>query len=112
MINKKVESRLFVVNKETGKEIEIGSTGLSIPEVSPGGRIEKPMNANLGESVQVECIIAPKRIKKKRFKKLLMSFGFQRNQAEILHKVYMESGRPRTKIGMLLLIEILIRELE
>jgi len=112
MEDKKVKSRLFAVNKETGKEIEIGNTALSIPEVSPGGRIEEPMNASFGESVQVECMIVLKTIKKKRFKKLLMSYGFQRNQAEIIHQEYMKLGRPRTKIGMLLLITALTREFE
>lgn len=114
MEDKKVKSRLFAVNKETGEEIEIGRQVACIPTLAKGGALEESMNkrADIGESLQIECMIALKTITKKRFKKLLMSYGFQRNQAEIIHQEYMKLGRPRTKIGMLLLITSLTREFE
>ncbi len=87
---------------------------VSIPKLSSGGNLENEglMVTGIGESENIECAIIPKKIKKKRFIKLLMSKGVQRNEANILHKEYMKLGRPRSEIGMLFFMVALTMELE
>ena len=48
---------------------------------------------DLFKETTFECQITIKRYKKKRFKKLLMSYGIERNLAEIFSKIY-----PRNRI--------------
>lgn len=110
MENKKANHVLYMVDKETGEEIEIGKiTGLSY---NTEDNEEIYFSGNLAESINVECIYKPKIITKKRFIKLLMSKGFQRNIAKELHQEYMKLCIPRTKIGISLLITALTRELD
>lgn len=56
--------------------------------------------ANLGETSEAEMIINLKTITKKRFIKLLMAKGYQRNHAIKLHEKYMEKYKLRSRIGL------------
>ena len=53
---------------------------------------------DLFKETTFECEISIKRYKKKRFKKLLMSYGYSRNLAEIYSKIY-----PRNQITLVML---------
>lgn len=47
-----------------------------------------------------KSIIRLKTIKKKRFLKLLMSKGYSRNEARIIHNKYIKKHKERTILGM------------
>lgn len=50
-------------------------------------------------------IVMPKTMKKKRFIKLIMSKGYQRNKANKIHQEYMEKYKYRTMIGLMVFLE-------
>jgi len=91
----------------TGEEIEIGQASISDSSKVSEEYIHR--KTRLGESYNGDFIINPKKITKKRFIKLLMSKGIQRNIANIIHQEYMKTHEVRTYIGMWVFITGLIR---
>ena len=71
--------------------------GFKIPKLASGGIIENPFFIEK----EVEGIfLIPKTITKKRFIKLLMSKGFQRNQAKKMHQEYIRKYKYRTQLEL------------
>ncbi len=99
----KLNGIFYAINGSTGEIKPLGETALEIPELAPGG-IENNGLVSLGEVInetEIEIPIIPKTITKKRFVKLLMGMGHQRNEANKMHQEYMKLNKFRTKIGMI-----------
>lgn len=96
-----VDSILYAINKETGQKIEFGKGFTEIPKLAPGG-ITDQKNLFIGLGEQPECVysINLKTITKKRFIKLLMGRGYQKNQAIKIHKKYMKVHKTRNMLGL------------
>ena len=54
-----------------------------------------------GEAENISFSFIPKAITKKRFIKLLMGMGHQRNEANKMHQEYMKLNKLRTEIGLI-----------
>lgn len=93
-----IDSMLYAINKETGEKTVIGKT---IPKLAPGGLefAEVHFEEFIGEE-ELSIIVIPRTISKKRFIKLLMGMGYQRNEANKMHIEYMKINKFRTKLGM------------
>ncbi len=79
------------------------------PKYAKGGiKNECVAFAEIGEeeySGELNLIVMPKTMKKKRFIKLIMSKGYQRNKANKMHQEYMEKYKYRTMIGLMVFLE-------
>lgn len=98
----KLNGIFYAINGSTGEMKPLGETTLEIPELAPGG-IENNELASLGKVInetEIEIPIIPKTITKKRFVKLLMGMGYQRNEANKMHQEYMKLNKFRTELGM------------
>ncbi len=96
-----VDSMLYAINKETGEEFAVGGI-VEMPKLAHGGIVdcEMPMES-LGENLEAEITVKLKTITKKRFIKLLMAKGYQRNDAIKLHEKYMnEHEFVRSRLGL------------
>lgn len=93
-----IDSMLYVVNQETGEKSVIGKT---IPKLAPGGLefAEVHFEEFIGED-ELTVTVIPRTISKKRFIKLLMGMGYQRNEANKMHIEYMKMNKFRTELGM------------
>lgn len=95
----KLNGIFYAINGSTGEMKPLGET-IEIPKLAPGGIIDETMQfEELEEGIEIPII--PKTITKKRFVKLLMGMGHQRNEANKMHQEYMELNKLRTKIGMI-----------
>lgn len=103
--------KIVAINLATGEEVKIGQGDIEIASGAIDEESDKKVS-KLGESYSGEFIIKPKKIKKKRFIKLVMSKGIQRNIANIIHQEYMKTHEVRTYLGMWFFITGLIREIE
>lgn len=56
-------------------------------------------------SIQMQKMLGVQRITRKRFIKLIMSKGYQRNKANKMHQEYMEKYKYRTMIGLMVFLE-------
>lgn len=100
--NQKLNTVFYSIDGSTGKMKPLGSIA-SMPKILDEELEEKYIGLdNLGEGATFECTIVPKTITKKRFIKLLMGVGHQRNEANKMHQKYMEEYKSRTKIGMII----------
>lgn len=102
--DQKTGAIFYSIDGSTGEMKPLGEGRLvEMPKFANGElEEEKYMDlAKLGEGANFECTIVPKTITKKRFIKLLMSVGYQRNEANKMHQEYMEKHKIRTKIGMI-----------
>lgn len=100
-----INSMVYAINKETGEEFAIGGI-VEIPKLAPGGIVdcESPIGT-LAEDTEGEITVRLKTIKKKRFIKLLMAKGYQRNEAIKIHKEYMNEHRLiRSRLGLELFV--------
>lgn len=98
-----VDSMLYAINKETGEKFAIGGV-IGTPELAPGGIIdEKPCVFGETEG-SFECAVQIKTITKKRFIKLLMAKGFQRNYAIKMHEIYKNRYGSRSRLGLELFV--------
>lgn len=90
----------YSLNGETGEMKELGkiSSISEIEEIKPT-ESENIDFDNLGEAT---VTIIPRTITKKRFIKLLMGHGYQKNQAIRMHEEYMSTNKVRTKIGLMI----------
>lgn len=96
--------------KPLGKtELNLIDEESKIPKYAEGGIKNKCVAfAEVGEngfSGELELIVTPKTMKKKRFIKLIMSKGYQRNKANKIHQEYMEKYKYRTMIGLMVFLE-------
>ncbi len=64
------------------------------------------------ESIQIQKMIGLQRITRKRFKKLLMGCGMQRNDAEVVTNAFRESKIQYTPLAVQKVIEIINMEAE
>lgn len=80
---------------EYGEYKEIGRT-VSMPEIAPGGIVSNNYSFTSSGSLSVTL----KTFKRKRFKKLLMAKGFDRNSAESISR----TDKNRTAIGLAMYI--------
>lgn len=73
-----------------------------LPKFAPGGEIEEmPIFDNVGNNGRsYEFTVKIRTIKKKRFIKLLMSKGHQRNEAYKMHEEYMRKNKSRTLLQL------------
>lgn len=94
---------LYAINYETGEKFPIGR---GIAEIAPGGNTFK--NPIIFEEPvgEFECTVQMKIITKKRFIKLLMAKGFQRNHAIKMHEIYKSRYRSRTRLGFEVFVAI------
>lgn len=88
-----VKGTLFVQD-EDGEYKELGQVS-SIEFLKELNEDDNNIFEDLTKETTFECEISIKRYKKKRFKKLLMSYGYSRNLAEIYSKIY-----PRNQITL------------
>lgn len=96
-----LDSMLYAINKETGEEFAVGGI-TKIPKLAPGGIVNdiEPVS-NLGDDFEAEITVRLKTITKKRFIKLLMAKGYQRNDAIKIHKNYMDEHKfIRSRLGL------------
>lgn len=95
-----VSSMLYAINRETGEKTKIGK-GCALPKLAPGGlKFENVFFEEFISEKEIEIAVMPKTITKKRFIKLLMGMGYQRNEASKMHKEYMKHNKFRTELGM------------
>lgn len=107
-----IDSILYAINNETGEKNMIGKgitkfpkiPKLEIPKLAPGGIIDKEPVLTGGYRCSSNFTIKLKNIKKKRFIKLLMSKGYQKNKALEMHKEYMKLHTSRSRIGLELFV--------
>jgi len=97
----------YAVNGLSGEMKPLGKAQLGLtdeenryPKYAKGGiKNECVAFAEIGEeeySGELNLIVMPKTMKKKRFIKLIMSKGYQRNKANKIHQEYMEKYKYRT----------------
>lgn len=100
--NQKLGTIFYSINGSTGEMKPLGETTLEIPELAPGGIIDEEISSlgKLVNEAEIEIPVIPKTITKKRFIKLLMGMGRQRNEANKMHKEYMKINKFRTELGM------------
>lgn len=92
-------SNIYAVDNDTGK-----AALLKVPKISKGGYVDNYyVDKSLGDSF--ECTIKLTTISKKRFIKLLMGEGFQRNEAILMHNAYMKEHNTRTMLGFVIFKE-------
>lgn len=95
----------YSLNGETGEMKELGKiSSISESEEIKPSEIENIDYSNLGEEFNGEATftIIPRTITKKRFIKLLMGCGYQKNEAIRMHQEYMSTHKVRTKIGLIM----------
>lgn len=102
-----IDSMLYAINHKTGEKFTIGK-GISefpqIPKLAPGGIVDEVPVLTGGHSCNYDFTVKLKTIKKKRFIKLLMSKGYQRNEANKMHKEYMKLHTSRSRMGLELFV--------
>jgi len=108
----KLNAMLYAIHRDTKEKFAIGKV---ISELTTDEMLEVEENntiANLGENLSTEMIIKLKTITKKRFIKLLMAKGYQKNQAIKIHNEYMQKHKARSRIGLEVFINIRDKQLE
>ncbi len=96
----KLNGIFYAINGSTGEMKPLGETTIEIPELASGGIIDEKIS-DIGETGGIEIPLNPKTITKKRFIKLLMGKGHQRNEANKMHQEYMKLNKLRTEIGLI-----------
>lgn len=91
------KSMLYAINYETGEKFPIGR---GIAEIAPGGNTFKDPIIFEEPVGEFEFAIQMKTITKKRFIKLLMAKGFQKNHAIKMHEIYKNRYGSRTRLGL------------
>lgn len=87
------------------KEVKTTPSKPVIIEFADGGKIPDSSNlAMIGESAELEATITLKTMRRKRFIKLLMSYGIQRNEAYRVAMEYRKKGIPFTTIAIILYV--------
>lgn len=80
------------------------------------GMSEEEMSMSIGISNEstrrILKLYGLERITRKRFKKLLMGYGFQRNDAEVIAEQFCEEHIPYTPLCVQQVIETIIKEME
>lgn len=111
--DQKINAIFYSIDGTTGKMQPLGQL-VEMPKFANEGlEEEKYMElAKLGEGATFECTIVPRTITKKRFIKLLMGMGYQRDTANKMHQKYMDMYKSRTKIGMICFEALYREELE
>lgn len=95
-----IDAMIYAINKETGEQLAIGR-GCELPKLAPGGlEFENVFFEEFIGEDEIEIAVMPKTITKKRFIKLLMGMGYQRNEANKMHEEYMKLNKFRTELGM------------
>lgn len=94
----KLEGIFYSVNGSDREWKELAKTEL--PKLAPGGIVNEVPILTGGHSCSCDFTVKLKTIKKKRFIKLLMSMGYQRNEANKIHKEYIKTHKTRTKLGL------------
>lgn len=95
----KLDAVLYSIDGSTGEMKPLGKL-IEIPKLSPGGIVNEKIS-DVGETREIVIPLNPKTITKKRFVKLLMGRGYQRNEANKMHQEYMSLNKIRTKIGLI-----------
>lgn len=88
----KLNGIFYAINGSTGEMKPLGETTIEIPELASGGIIDEKIS-DIGETGGIEIPLNPKTITKKRFIKLLMGKGHQRNEANKMHQEYMKLNK-------------------
>lgn len=95
----------YSLNGETGEMKKLGkiSSISECEEIKPS-ESENIDFGDLGEGFNGEATVTiiPRTITKKRFIKLLMGHGYQKNEAIRMHQEYMSTHKVRTKIGLIM----------
>lgn len=102
--NQKPNVMFYSIDGSTGEMKPLGEgQPIEIPKLTSGGlEKEKYIDlAEVGEGATFECTIVPKTITRKRFIKLLMGMGYQRNEASKMHQEHMKIYKSRTKLTMM-----------
>ena len=93
-----IDSMLYAINRETGEKFKIGT---QVPKLAPGGIQKEIKEPILTGGRDFDFIVKLKTITKKRFIKLLMAKGYQKNQAIKMHQEYMLNNRfVRSRLGL------------
>ncbi len=96
---------LYAIEKETGESFEIGKQVEPVDLVEEWTIEDDKQLIDLDTSMEVKFHI--KKIKKKRFIKLLMAKSYQRNEAMKIHEEYMKEGYLRNRLGLELFVKIM-----
>jgi len=100
-----VDSMLYAINRETGEKFAIGKEITQIPKLAPGGILKETKEPILTGGRDFDFTVKLKTITKKRFIKLLMAKGYQKNQAIKMHQEYMSDHRfVRSRLGLELFV--------
>lgn len=102
------KGKLYYKSKDDKEYKEIGTGTLESSSIEEGEKdiFEKLEGLYNKKGFKIEIDIKTKKYKKKRFKKLLMSYGIQRNDAEILTSITSNKKYPvkRDDFGLILII--------
>lgn len=102
------KGKLYYKSKDDKEYKEIGTGTLESSSIEEGEKdiFEKLEGLYNKKGFEIEIDIKAKKYKKKRFKKLLMSYGIQRNDAEILTSITSNKKYPvkRDDFGLILII--------
>lgn len=91
---------------EAVDEMEYATKGMTEGEMSMSIDISKESTRKILKMYGLE------RITRKRFKKLLMGYGLQRNDAEVIAEQFCEDHIPYTTLCVQQVIETIIKEME
>lgn len=96
----------YSLNGETGEMKELGKIS-SISEVKVGKATGEKnecvgfCNVGANQTGELTLEVMPRAIKKKRFIKLLMGMGYQKNEAIKMHSEFMKKYKFRSVIGLI-----------
>lgn len=96
----------YSLNGETGEMKELGKIA-SISEVKVGKATGEKnecvgfCNVGANQTGELTLEVMPRAIKKKRFIKLLMGMGYQKNEAIKMHSEFMKKYKFRSVIGLI-----------
>lgn len=95
----------YSINGETGEMKELGKIA-SISEAKIGKATGEKnecvgfCNVGANQNGELTLEVMPRTIKKKRFIKLLMGMGYQKNEAIKMHNEFMKKYKSRSVIGL------------
>lgn len=116
-----VPGKLFVQTKEDAEPKELKAIDISVAETQEEKYIEQKAKEYTGHGTmafdvkltgKIKKMLGIERITRKRFKKLLMGCGIQRNEAEIIADEFCKNKIPYTPLGVQRVIETINAEAE
>lgn len=100
-----IDAMVYAIDNKIGNILKIGKA--QTIQLAPGGMFDDPNNKIfVGENDEksLDCIVKLKTITKKRFIKLVMAQGYQRNDAIKIHNDYMKKYNSRNRLCLMFFV--------